>query len=238
MHRLNESISNGIDWLYGWGMDVPIDLIIKSVEIGAKDFEYYKTAEQFEARLSNLVEALYKETITAPQFVDGLGALISRQITLAYREAWRDEGDGQYPDYLTAASEAAILIQFDFVDQFARDIVDARIDEKPIDGLLSRVPLWANRYNEAYNEAVMLISQKNGGKLEWVLGETEQHCTTCSNLNGIVAYAKEWEALNVKPQNAPNNKIECGGWRCDCSLSPTTKRRTPGAYGRIEEAIL
>lgn len=238
MQSLVDSISRTIDWLYRWEIVPPIDTVVASVELAIKDFHYYKTAEQFESRLTNLVKALYNDTIKAPEFVDALGALIARQITLAYREAWNDEGGGQFPDYLTAASEAAILAQFDFVDQFARDIVDARIDKTPIDGLLARVPLWANRYNEAYNDAVMLITKEAGGNLEWVLGETEQHCSTCANLNGIVARASEWEALNVKPQNSPNDKIECGGWRCDCTLTPTDKRRTPGAYGRIEEAIL
>jgi hypothetical protein len=40
------------------------------------------------------------------------------------------------------------------------------------------------------------------------------------------------------PQNAPNDSLECGGWKCDCSLTPTDARRTPGAYGKIEEIIL
>lgn len=196
-----------------------------------------KTAEQFDSRLTSLVKALYKGTIAAPEFVDALAALISRQITLAYRDAWKDEGEGEYPEYLSEAADAAIVAQFDYVDQFARDIVDARIDEKPVDGLLSRVPLWANRYTENYNEGVRLIAMNNGGKLEWIYGDTD-HCNTCRNLHGIVAYAKEWDALNVKPQGAPNSKLECEGWRCQCQLVPTDKKRTAGAYGRIEEAIL
>lgn len=196
-----------------------------------------KTAEQFGSRLTNLVKALYSETITAPDFIDSLAALISRQITLAYLEAWKDEGRGAYPDYLQESADAAILAQFDFVDQFARDIVDARLEKKPVDGLLARVPLWANRYNEAYNEAIKLITLNNGGNLEWVYGDTD-HCNTCISLNGIVMSAKDWDTLGVKPQSAPNNKLECGGWKCQCRLEPTDKRRSPNAYGRLEEILL
>lgn len=205
-----------------------------------------KSAEQFDARLTNLVKALYKNTIGAQSFIDSLAALIARQITLAFREAWSDEGDGgQFPDYLAEALDNFVIGQYDFVDQFARDIVDVAIDEKPIDGLLSRVPLWANRYTEAYNEAVALITKAGGGNLEWFLGATEKHCPLCSRYNGIVARASEWESLGIAPQNAPNPALTghidgedgCEGWRCDCRLKPTKKRRTPGAYGKLEEIL-
>lgn len=197
----------------------------------------WKTEEQFDARLTNLVKALYNGTITAPDFVDSLAALIGRQITLAFREAWKDEGEGEFPDYLTEASEAFILGQYDFVDGFARDIVDARIDGGDIAPLLARVPLWSNRYNEAYNEAIALITKENGGNLEWVYGDTE-HCPECLALNGIVMSASDWDTLGVRPQSAPNEKLTCGGWRCQCQLIPTDKRRSPGAYGRVEEILL
>lgn len=202
----------------------------------------WKTVEQFDARLSYLVTALYDATIPMPEFVDALAALIGRQITLAYREAWADEGEGDFPSYLTDSSETFILNQYDFVDGFARDIVDARIDELPIDGLLARVPLWAGQYDTAYREAVRLIRTENGGNLEWVKGQTEHGCSTCDNLNGIVMSAREWETLGVHPRGYPNSKLECQGGgpgnNCDCDLAPTDKRRSPGAYGRVEEIIL
>lgn len=207
--------------------------------------EAVKTEEQFDARLTNLVKALYKGTISAGSFVDSLAALISRQITLAYREAWKEEGDGwDIPEYLIASADEFIVGQFDYVDQYARDIVDAAIDKTPIDPLLARVELWAKRYTEAYNTAVLLITQNNGGKMEWVLGATEEHCDKCAALNGIVAYASEWEESGVKPQSAPNENLKpsddktgCSGWRCDCRLEPTDKRRTRGAVEKIQQAV-
>jgi hypothetical protein len=123
--------------------------------------------------------------------------------------------------------------QWTHIDDFYRAIIDARVDQTGVDALLSRVQLWANRYNEAYNEGVRLIALETGGKLIWRLGKTEEHCDTCSRLNGIVAYASEWETAGVKPQAAPNGYLTCGGWRCDCSLDPTKKRKTPGALDKI-----
>jgi hypothetical protein len=120
-----------------------------------------------------------------------------------------------------------------YVEQLSRDIIDAKIDEKPLDGLLSRVQLWANRWNDVYNAAQVTITAEFGGKLQWHLGKTEQHCPSCAALDGIVAFATEWEASGVHPQGAPNDALECGGWRCDCSLVQTDRRRSPRALDRI-----
>jgi len=67
----------------------------------------------------------------------------------------------------------------------------------------------------------------------WVIGETEVSCSTCLALNGIVAYASEWEESGVHPQGPQNGALACGGWNCDCSLDTTNARRTRDALGRI-----
>ena len=138
------------------------------------------------------------------------------------------------PDYLMTSYQDAVSAQYGYVDQFYRDIVDARIDKTSLDPLMMRAGMWANQWNASYNEAVRLITLEGGGNLVWQYGEAE-HCETCRSLNGIVAWAKEWDALGVKPQG---KLLECGGWNCKCSLSPTKQRRSPGAYGRIEAAIM
>lgn len=48
-------------------------------------------------------------------------------------------------------------------------------------------------------------------------------------LNGIVAYAREWNEYGIHPQSPPNDLLECGGWRCQCRLVSTAKRVTPKA---------
>ena len=196
-----------------------------------------KTYDYFLTELSRMIRNVYTGNMGG-DFIDIMANLISGQLTQAYNQAWKDEGgEGSLPDYLSQSLEDAILNQYDFVDGLYRDIVDARVDKTPIDPLLARAPLWAERWNEAYNTAVLLITSENGGNLVWELGETEQHCTTCAALNGIVARASEWEELGVKPQSAPNDVLECGGWKCDCRLSPTDKRRSPKAYDMIMNIV-
>ena len=198
----------------------------------------YKTFDYMLRAIEGLVRGVYSNAVGG-DFIDVMANLISGQLTQAYQQAFEDEGftDFALPEYLAASLEASILTQYDYVDGFYRDIVDARLDATSIDPLLIRAGMWANRWTESYNEAVRLITVENGGKLIWEYGEAE-HCETCRALNGIVAWAKEWDTLGVKPQNAPNNLIECGGWNCKCALVQTNKRRSPGAYGRIEAAIM
>lgn len=200
---------------------------------------YYKTYEYFDATLRRMVTAVYNGNMGG-DFVDTLAALLRGQITQAFRQAYEDEGftDMFPPAYLQTALDNQITaqVQFDWIYQYYKDIVDARVDSKPLDPLLARVSLWANRYTESYNLAVMEIQKAMGGKLMWKLGATEQHCDTCSALDGIVAFAAEWDLAGCKPQSAPNSALTCGGWQCDCSLVSTDKRRSPNAFDRIMAA--
>ena len=195
----------------------------------------YKTVDYMENAIEGLVNGVYSGLIGG-QFIDTMANIISGQLTQAYQQAFEDEGftDFALPDYLASSLEDMILGQYDFVDGFFRDIVDARIDGTSITPLLARAKLWANQWNAAYNEAVRLITLNGGGNLVWEYGDAE-HCNTCLSLNGIVARADEWDTLGVKPQG---EMLECGGWNCKCALVSTDKRRSPNAYGRIEEILL
>jgi len=100
----------------------------------------------------------------------------------------------------------------------------------------SRVDLWVSRYEDTKNEAILFYSEKNQ-RLMWVEGDTKDKCRTCLALDGIVAYASEWEAAGVQPQSPPNPYLECSGWECGCSLRPTDQRRSPDALNIIMQII-
>jgi hypothetical protein len=209
---------------------------------GLGDIYEIKSYDYFLQQLERLVRSVYAGNLGG-EFMDVMANLISGQLTDAYRQAWEaDEGEGELPDYLTASLDKMILGQYEHVDQLYRDIVDARVDELPTDPLLTRAGHWAQQWNTAYREAERLINVAGGGNLIWRKGETEHGCDTCATLDGIVARAAEWEALGVHPRGYPNSKLECQGGGpanyCDCTLEPTDQRRSRGAYGRIEEAIL
>lgn len=99
----------------------------------------------------------------------------------------------------------------------------------------TRLDMWANRYNEVANRAKIWFGGKM--KYKWVLGQTEEHCSTCSQLDGIVAWASEWARSKVVPGEANSQYLECHGWRCGCALESVGRgvRRTRNALAKILE---
>lgn len=191
----------------------------------------YKTYEYFLARVEGLVRGVYGGYIGG-DFVDILANLIRGQIADAYGQAWQDEGyDPPLPDYLNASMEAFITAQtnFDWIYQYYKDIVDARVDGTPINPLLSRASMWANQWNAAYNEAARIITLETGGNMIWEIGEAE-HCSTCLALDGIIASAKEWDESGWRPQS---KDLECHGYNCKCSLTYTPRRRSKAMSERL-----
>ncbi len=187
--------------------------------------EETKGVEDYRRRILALVRALYNEDIGG-DFVDSMAALVSRQLTLAYRAGMADAG--LFRDEITEKMQEQlngfILNEFQYVDGLFRDIIDARIEQSGVEQFNNRADLWANRWKEVMNAARLAVTAEFGGKMIWKLGATEKHCKTCMPLNNKVAFAKEWDQANIKPQGS---MLTCGGFRCDCSLDPTDKRRSP-----------
>lgn len=213
------------------------DIKLFKVRMLSQGLDASKTYDYFLAQLQGLIRGVYENNV-GREFLDIMANLISGQLTQAFEQAWKDEeGVGGMPDYLNNELESMILNQYDYVDGLYNDIVNARVLGKPLDPILARAPLWAQRWTEAYNKAVALITAENGGNMVWQLGATEQHCTTCAGLDGIVMRASEWDALGVHPQGGPNPVLDCQGWNCDCSLTPTDKRRSPKAYETVMNIV-
>jgi len=190
------------------------------------------TVDYFQATLSRMVSNVYTSNMGG-EFVDILGALIRGQMKDAYNRAYADAGfSDALPDWLGADLEAIQTDQasFDYIYQYYKDIVDSQVDGKPLQPLLDRVSLWSNRWKEAYSRANVTIQSQLGGRLMWKEGDTVDKCETCVSLNGIVAFATEWELSGFKPQGS---NLICGGWNCGCELVPTDKRRSKNAWDRI-----
>ena len=199
-------------------------------DIAAKTYEYYLS------HIKRLVRDLYRGDIAEGDFVTDMADLIEAQLTRAWHEGMRtNDLDPQQDmeDEWAQQLEEIILSEFDYVDQFAADIVSAAENQEPWDPLLSRAEVWANRYNDVVNQAVIATKEQ---KLIWIYGDTD-HCDTCLRLNGIVAWVHEWDEAGVRPQNPPNGKLECGGWHCQCQLIPTGNRHTRNAMDEILRII-
>lgn len=195
-----------------------------------------KTLAYFLRTLSSMVRDLYSGEIEEGGFVDRMATLVQEQLTRAWNEGMRANGLDPATDMEPEWEEMLqdiIANEYNYVDQFAADIVQAAKDEAGWDALLARAELWANRYTDVVNRAILVTKEQ---KLVWIYGDTE-HCETCAALNGIVAWASEWELADVHPQSPPNDALDCGGWKCQCRLEPTSARHTAGAFDRIMAAL-
>lgn len=137
--------------------------------------------------------------------------------------------DTDFRDGIINDEQSHINDLLDYLDGLAND-PNAKLDDANV-----RLDLWKQRYSDVVNRAKVRFGGKE--RLIWRLGQTEEHCDTCLKLNGIVAWAQEWDKSGVHPQQPPNDNLECGGWRCDCRLESAPNRRTPKAFDKIMAAI-
>lgn len=190
-----------------------------------------KTAAYMSRVIDTLVRDLYNGVIESDEFNTELADLIENQFRRAFNEGMRNNELDPIKDMTPeweAEYQRMVTDQYAFIERFAKDILEGAKSGQSKDEFMARADLWANQYESVVNEAQLITADKKQ-KYKWTLGATEEHCDTCSRLNGIIAYAEEWEKAGFHPQRPPNELLECGGWRCDCSLEPTDKRRTADA---------
>lgn len=200
-----------------------------------------KSYEAYRSKLGAAMQRLYHGGRDA----NFIGTWV-RNIDKYLGEAWNKGAleVGVEPSEMTnddrAILNSIINNESDFIMRIAGEISQAHDDgmeQAQFDKQYgARLDLWANRYNETVNRARMQFGAKV--RLKWELGPTEEHCSTCPKLNGIIAFGHEWESARVHPQMPPNEQLECGGWRCLCKLTPTTERRTARALDKIMTIVL
>jgi hypothetical protein len=220
------TLQHSVTWAEINRIDLPIDLQVRAC-LALKSLPF------FQRTITRLVKTLYDGYIGG-EFVTIMKSLISGQMRKAYQEAWAEDGnEGPLPEYLAQAAQQLSDEQANYVQGYYQDIVDAKQQQSGAGQLEYRAQLWANRYTQARNDASHLIELENGGKEEWIEGDTVDKCDTCLSLNGIVAYAKEWEIAGFHPQHGPNPMLDCQGYNCQCRRQRTNKRRTPKALDRL-----
>lgn len=204
------------------GLDVPERLLADLSALGVKTLPY------FDVTFHRLVKKLFRFYITELEFVQIAEDLIKGQLTDAYKRAVKEDGYNKLTPDMQEDLDGIVQNEKAQIFDFAEAIVHGSADTSGADkltGLMARADLWVNRFTDVYNYALLKWS-KATQNFEWQLGETEQHCETCSKLNGIVANAEDWRKSGYHPQQPPNEKLECEGWRCDCHFVATDKPAT------------
>lgn len=189
----------------------------------------------YRSSLRSIVRGYWSGALSLDQFNDQMVGAINRRLS----EAW-DEGAaecGIRPDEYTVeefrALGNAIHAELGHIPPFARDIgQNSKINGGKLGPHLAWVNLWVNRYRDMKNMAKTMACKD--AKLIWIYGDT-QHCSTCLALHGKVKRASYWRE-RVQPQQPPNSKLECGGWRCQCTLQPTDKPLSKGPLPLFKRA--
>lgn len=95
---------------------------------------------------------------------------------------------------------------------------------------MKRADMWTLRARDVENRA--RVAAAGDPKLKWVLGPTE-HCNSCSKLANKIKRASVWRRAGITPQSPPNPMLDCGGYRCQCTLEPTTEPLSRGPLPRL-----
>lgn len=103
-----------------------------------------------------------------------------------------------------------------YVSDFAQAVIDARGDDLAAEAVRGRVDTWAASARALATLACM--SAKQNQAVTWKYGETEAHCSTCASLNGKRHRMSWFIERDYIPQQ-PGAAMECGGWRCLCTLT-------------------
>jgi hypothetical protein len=202
-----------------------------------------KTEAMFLRQLRTYCLKLFRGELGEFEWIDDMSTTIADQIGKAWREgaAAVDVSPADFTDEDIEELNKIIASEYNYVLALGSDILALRL----MGGMLEeyrtkfagRIEVWAHRYTDVVNQAKVWFGKRKKVKLKWEMGATEEHCATCAALDGIVAYAEDWERSGIHPQNPPNRALECGGWRCDCSLVPTTERATNNAFDEIVDRV-
>jgi hypothetical protein len=232
-----KAIIEAIKYLHTRGVDVSPYLERFARNIAAK------TQEMFQRQLWSYALDFFRGDMSDAEFEQSFFDAISGQLTKAWNEGADEVGvlPEDYTDEDNAIIDGIIADEQSYVTNIGVDILDA-IEAREVPGKITpeelnafrsefgaRIDMWANRYTDVNNQAKLHFGGKE--KLVWHLGATEKHCDSCSRLDGIVAYADEWNEAGIRPQSPPNSALICSGWNCDCSLDTTNERRTRDALG-------
>ena len=212
-HSLSDAVVSVADWMKANDIALPTDLAVK--------IEAVKTQAYFQRALWDYTRKFHAGSMDVSTFLDKFIALVEDQARRAWNEGMRNVG--QDPANMSIPQRARlqeiINQEFNHVLDFASAIEAAKNEGKPVDPFKARVDLWANRYPNIVNEAQAYCAPYD--RFRWEYGDTKDHCSTCYTLNGIVATGQQWQMSGLMPQNPPNHRLECGGWRCRCRLVPT-----------------
>lgn len=173
----------------------------------------------FDVRLTNLLKRYFKYGTKAGRVDKKAKTLLSDAITKAYYDGAKNAGmdPKNFNDEMSQEVDDLIFNQFQYLDNYVKDIKAARKDDSLRPNILDRVKWW---YQTVQSAKILGESYyKQNENVRWELGMTEEHCDTCYSLNGGV-HPRKWFIERGYIPKMPGAKMDCRGYLCDCRWVP------------------
>lgn len=192
-----------------------------------------KSASTYGASIRQLVRNLWKGASDADDFIADMETLIEFGFTEAFGSGAKSCGIGiaDYTDEERSLLGSLIRTEQSYLSGFANYIEDnSKSNGGKLTTCLNRAKLWENAYSRVKSEAQTMACANQ--KFEWKLGKSLKHCKSCMQVAGRVYRGSIWKKYNYRPQSPD---LECGGFRCNCTLEKTDKALTAGRPPAIKQ---
>ena len=219
MPDLKSALRAAVDWCGKNAVDIPLELQADLARLTARKAigDITATIAEYHDAITQAIVDYFTGDRRIQEARGDFKHAATNGLGDAFETGWLDGGqelplDPEAVDWLAARQEQ----EFGFIDQLFVQAKELK-QEKDFDYFAwatERADGYAASAGGVYNEG-KLFAAKNK-LLTWVYGETE-HCETCEKLNGQRHRASWFVSRNYIPRQ-PGAAMECGGYRCMCSL--------------------
>lgn len=187
---------------------------------------HQRNRDDWRRSVNSVIRGIYTGAFSISTAVATLQVGIQRN----YTRAWL-AGSGTSSVADMSRKERAVLDGEIREDQgYVRGFVDRLARLREAGESQTRLMREGEQWRLAYDRILALAKtyDREDPRLQWLLGNTEDHCKTCEGLHKRTYRASKWAEHNCYPKS---KRLECGGGNyCDCSLEETNRLITPGRF--------
>lgn len=179
---------------------------------GPRRRSYGKTRVRFVNGLTRLFGKGVNSRMSDMDFEQDLRDLLYGTGLDAYVNGLKDGGgDGLLDDSMQSEVDSWLAQQIKYTSGLTDEIYSDGLAKGMI---RRRAAMWATKsLDRMYYAGLMRVAANQ--PYTWWMGPTEQHCNTCSTLNGVTRLLKDWYRRDILPGSG---RLECKGFNCLCSL--------------------
>lgn len=194
--------------------------VIPEKRLSASEKAIGQIVTTYTDQLTNAVYDVWNGHSDAIDFRRAHKAMLKQFAPRAFEEGMREGGITEIDEEDRAEMEEQVndwlATQYPYVNDFAKAVGEARKAKDARPAILERVSMWADSLRSLgdMGRAYAMANEK----VQWTLGETEEHCRTCLYLASLKPHRVSWfVSREYIPRQNGSEKLECGGWLCDCS---------------------